>query len=134
MFSRIMVTAFTLVITNGISKSGRRSFRMKLHKTRFAVLAAALAFSGLALSQNEKPIANHDVSNSAEVKPFLGRWDLTLYAPDRQYPSWLELTENGGQLEGRMVGRWGNAHPILDVKAEKSVLTFSSSKDEEDTP
>jgi Domain of Unknown Function (DUF1080) len=107
---------------------------MNLHKIDFVVLAAALMFSGLALSQNEKPIANHDVSNSAEIKPFLGRWDLTLYAPDRQYPSWLELTENGDQLKGRMVGRWGNAHPILNVKVENSVLTFSSPKDEEDTP
>lgn len=107
---------------------------MKLHKTGSVALAATLLFSGLALSQNERPITNHVVANSAEVRPFLGRWDLTLYAPDHQYPSWLELTENGGQLEGRMVGRWGNAHPILNVKVEKSVLTFSSPKDEEDTP
>ena len=107
---------------------------MKLQQIGSVALAATLLFSGLALSQNEQPIANHVVANSAEVKPFLGRWDLTLYAPDHQYPSWLELTENGGQLEGRMVGRWGNAHPILNVKVEKSVLTFSSPKDEEDTP
>jgi len=107
---------------------------MKLHKTGFIVLAATLLFSGLAWSQNEKPNTNHDVSNSAEVKPFLGRWDLTLAAPDHQYPSWLELTENGGKLQGRMVGRWGSAHPVLDVKVENSVLTFASPKDEEDTP
>ena len=68
------------------------------------------------------------------VKPFLGRWDLTLYAPDQQYSSWLELTDNGGQLQGRMVGRWGSAHPILNVKIQNSVLTFASPKEEEDTP
>ena len=51
-----------------------------------------------------------------------------------QYPSWLELTDNGGQLQGRMVGRWGSAHPILNVKIQNSVLTFASPKDEEDTP
>ncbi len=107
---------------------------MKLYKAGSVALAATLLFSNLALSQNQQPIANHVVANSAEVKPFLGRWDLTLNAPDHQYPSWLELTESGGRLQGRMVGRWGNAHRILNVKVEKSVLTFSSPKNEEDTP
>ena len=107
---------------------------MKLNRTGCVALAATLLFSGLAWSQNEQPTLKHDLANSAKVKPFLGRWDLTLDAPDHQYPSWLELTEKGGKLQGRIVGRWGNAHPILDVKIENSVLTFSSPKDEEDTP
>ncbi len=107
---------------------------MKRHKTGLIVLAATLLFAGLACSQNEQANTNHDVANPAEVKPFLGRWDLTLAAPDYGYPSWLELTENGDKLQGRMVGRWGSAHPVVDVKIEKSVLTFASPKDEEDTP
>jgi hypothetical protein len=107
---------------------------MKRHKTGLIVLAATLLFAGFAWSKNEQLTANHDVSKSAEVQPFLGRWDMTLDAPDHQYPSWLELTENGDKLQGRMVGRWGSAHPVVDVKIEKSVLTFASPKDEEDTP
>ena len=46
---------------------------------------------------------------------FLGRWDLTLKAPDREWPSWLELREEGGQLKADMVGRWGNARPLPKV-------------------
>jgi hypothetical protein len=107
---------------------------MKLYRFGFIALTATFLFSVVMLSQAEKASETHAPANSTSVKPFLGRWDLTLYAPDHQYPSWLELTENGGQLEGRMVGRWGNAHPILNLKVEKSVLTFSSPKDEEDTP
>ena len=107
---------------------------MKRHKTGLIVLAATLLFAGYAWSKNEQLAANHDVSKFAEVQPFLGPWDLTLDAPDHQYPSWLELTENGDKLQGRMVGRWGSAHPVVDVKIEKSVLTFASPKDEEDTP
>ena len=107
---------------------------MKLYRIGFLTLASTVLFFGLGVSQAQQPSAGQAIANSADVKPFLGRWDLTLNAPDHQYPSWLELTESGGQLQGRMVGRWGNAHPILNVKVEKSVLTFSSPKNEEDTP
>jgi 3-keto-disaccharide hydrolase len=108
--------------------------KVKLYRIGFLTLASTILFFGMGVSQAQPPSSDQAIANSAEVKPFLGRWDLTLYAPDRQYPSWLELAENGGQLQGRMVGRWGNAHPILDVKIESSVLTFASPKNEEDTP
>ena len=29
---------------------------------------------------------------------FIGRWDLTLKAPDHEYPSWLELRQENGRL------------------------------------
>ena len=63
--------------------------------------------------------------------PFLGRWDLTLKAPDHEYPSWLEITEGNGQLKARMVGRWGNARPLPKVEIKNGTLTFISPKDEE---
>lgn len=107
---------------------------MKLYKIGFIAVASMFLFSGIAMSQTEQASGNPTHANIASIKHFLGRWDLTLFAPDREYPSWLELTENEGQLQGRMVGRWGNAHPILNVKVQKSILTFSSPKSEEDTP
>lgn len=101
----------------------------------FSLMLTSIAvFLGMGVSQAQPPSTGQATANSGEVKLFLSRWDLTLDAPDHHYPSWLELTESGGQLRGRMVGRWGNAHPILHLKIEKSVLTFSSPKDEEDTP
>ncbi|MGB8479597.1 MAG: DUF1080 domain-containing protein [Acidobacteriaceae bacterium] len=107
---------------------------MKLYRIGFLTLASTVLFLGMGMSQAQQPSAGQAIANSAEVKPFLGRWDLTLNANGHQYPSWLELTESGGQLQGRMVGRWGSSHPILHVRIENSVLTFASPKDEEDTP
>ncbi len=107
---------------------------MKLFRIGFLVFASTVLFLGMGTSQAQPPSTDPVIANSAEANPFLGRWDLTLYAPDQQYSSWLELTDNGGQLQGRMVGRWGSAHPILNVKIQNSVLTFASPKEEEDTP
>ena len=70
-------------------------------------------------------------ANPAGSKSFLGRWDLTLKAPDREYPSWLEISEDGGQLKAQMVGRWGNARPLPKVEITGGKLTFVSPKEEE---
>jgi len=67
------------------------------------------------------------------VKAYLGRWDLTLMSPDREYPSWLEVSEEGGSLKARMVGRWGHAHELRKVEFAKGKLTFASPKEEEET-
>jgi len=67
-------------------------------------------------------------------KAYLGRWDLTLRSPDREYPSWLELREEGGQLKAEFVGRWGNARPLPKVELSNGKLTFVSPKAEEDLP
>ncbi|HZQ19148.1 MAG TPA: DUF1080 domain-containing protein [Terriglobales bacterium] len=71
-------------------------------------------------------------NNSSDAeKAFLGRWDLTLKAPDREYPSWLELSLDGGQLKAEMVGRWGNARPLPKAEISDGKLTFVSPKQEE---
>ena len=72
--------------------------------------------------------------SNASVKPYLGRWDLTLKAPDREYPSWLQLTEENGQLKAVYVGRWGNARPLPKADFSHGVLTFVSPKEEENLP
>lgn len=72
---------------------------------------------------------------SASVNPvqaLLGRWDLTLKTPQREYPSWLELTEQNGQLKALFVSRWGNARPLPRVEFANGRLTFVSPKQEED--
>jgi 3-keto-disaccharide hydrolase len=68
----------------------------------------------------------------ASVKPFLGRWDLTLKSPDHEYPSWLEIRQEDGQLKAQMVSRWGNARPLPKVDLLNGILTFVSPKEEED--
>ena len=89
-----------------------------------------MLFSVVAYSQNEK---SETSPSSASSKAFLGRWDLTLKAPNREYPSWLELREENGQLKAEMVGRWGNARPLPSAELSNGHLKFVSPKAEEDS-
>jgi hypothetical protein len=68
---------------------------------------------------------------SSSAGPFLGRWDLTLKAPGLEYPSWLEVQQEDGQLRAQFVGRWGNARPLPKVDVSDGQITFVSSKEEE---
>ena len=81
----------------------------------------------------------HSAAHPSSLPPdsaaaFLGRWDLTLKAPDREYPSWLEVREENGHLAAQMVGRWGNARPLPRVEVSNGQITFVSPKAEEETP
>ena len=93
-------------------------------------LIAFISLAAVARSRSDKSSANF-FPDSAEA--FLGRWDLTLRAPDREYPSWLELREENGQLKAEMVGRWGNARPLPVVELSNGHLKFVSPKEEEDS-
>jgi hypothetical protein len=87
------------------------------------LLLGAFATTLVAYAQSTPP--------DASVEPYLGRWDLTLKAPDREYPSWLEITDPDGKLAAQMVGRWGNARPLPRVEVSAGQLTFVSPKEEE---
>lgn len=69
---------------------------------------------------------------ASSVEPFLGRWDLTLKAPDREYPSWLEITQDAGEVKATFVSRWGNARPLPKISITGERITFVSPKEEED--
>lgn len=86
------------------------------------IILAVCFMGGPASALGQKPSA---------VAPLLGRWDLTLKAPDREYPSWLDLEQENGRLKARMVGRWGNARPLPKVEVSGGQLTFVSPKEEE---
>ena len=68
----------------------------------------------------------------ATGQSFLGRWDLTLKTPVRESPSWLEVTQEGGQFKARMVSRWGHARPLPKVEITNDHITFVSPKEEEE--
>jgi hypothetical protein len=66
------------------------------------------------------------------VKPFLGRWDMTLKARSQEYASWLEISEQkAGQPKIQMVGRWGNVRPLPKVDITQGEIEFVSPKEEE---
>ena len=58
-----------------------------------------------------------------DSKAFLGRWDMTVTpATGTPYPQWMELTENGGKLEGRFQPRGGAWRPIVGAHAQSDKL------------
>ena len=56
---------------------------------------------------------------------FLGRWDLTVTAGSKQYPSWLEISRaKRNKLTGRFVGRGGSVRPA-QVELEGEEIRFA---------
>lgn len=55
-------------------------------------------------------------------KTLLGRWDLTVKTAVDSYPSWLEISEGGVRIEGRV----SSVHPAKNVKQTATGLTFTS--------
>lgn len=104
---------------------------MKFPKIVFA-LAIIILYSSVRLYSHAANLGKKPSTPVGEsVDAYLGRWDLTLKAPDREYPSWLELSNEAGQLKAQMVGRWGNARPLPKVGLAHGHLTFVSPKEEE---
>ncbi len=107
---------------------------MKLQRIVCVLAVAILFMSVRVFSQGGKSAKSPSSPAAQSVEAFLGRWDLTLKAPDREYPSWLELRQEGGQLKAQMVSRWGNARPLPKVDLSQGRLTFVSPKEEEERP
>jgi hypothetical protein len=100
---------------------------MKIPKILFLVVAVSF-LSSVAYSQDEK---SESSPSAVSAKAFLGRWDLTLKSSGHEYPSWLELRDENGQLKAEMVGRWGNARPLPSAEVTDGHLKFVSPKEEE---
>jgi hypothetical protein len=97
-----------------------------------STLTMVAALGSLGWHSRRGDFAKAPSSSAPEsIERFLGRWDLTLKAPDREYPSWLELRQENGQLKAEFVGRWGNARPLPKVEIANGQLTFVSPKEEE---
>lgn len=102
---------------------------MKIYRIVFAFIIV-ISFSVVARSRPDKSFGD---PSPESAQAFLGRWDLTLKAPDHEYPSWLELREENGQLKAEFVGRWGNARPLPSAEITNGRLKFVSPKEEEDS-
>jgi len=89
------------------------------------LLRVALVAAGLSLCW---PVSAVD---AAAAQPFVGRWDLTLHTPDREYPSWLEVTLRDSRLTIVMVGRWGSARELPSAEIRDGHIRFVSPKEEE---
>jgi hypothetical protein len=96
------------------------------------VRRSTLAFTTLVLILSMRMYSANAPQASDSAQSFLGRWDLTLKAPDREYPSWLEITQENGQFKARMTSRWGHPRPLPKVEISNDHITFVSPKEEED--
>ena len=69
---------------------------------------------------------------SSSDQAFLGRWDLTLKIPQREAPSWLEITREDGQFHARLTSRWGHPRPLPKVEISNGHIMFVSPKEDEE--
>jgi hypothetical protein len=99
---------------------------------RFQPRVLALATLVLMLSMRGYSEQKNSEDTTGSIQAFVGRWDLTLKTPLRQYPSWLEITQDDGQLRARMVSRWGHARPLPKIESSNDRITFVSPKEEEE--
>jgi Domain of Unknown Function (DUF1080) len=66
------------------------------------------------------------VRAQGDTTALLGRWDITVHAPGRDFPSWLEVYRSGARfMVGRFVGGGGSARPISRVNLEGGKMSFS---------
>jgi len=65
------------------------------------------------------------------IKPFLGRWDLSVKTPHAVLPSWIEVTEEQGKPKVVMVGVSEHATPLAKVEITDGEIEFLSPKEEE---
>jgi len=87
----------------------------------FAITAAILLPAITAVAQNS-------------IAPFQGRWDLTLTNADGSRPSWIDVSEDNGQLNLIFVGLTDHATPMKQAHVQNGELVFISPKNEEGFP
>jgi Domain of Unknown Function (DUF1080) len=69
---------------------------------------------------------NASARSFSDDEQIIGRWDMTVHeANGSAYPSWFEVTREGGKLTGRFVGRVGSQRPIKNIQYEDARLKFA---------
>ena len=64
-------------------------------------------------------------------RPFSGRWDLTLKGTPKDLPSWIDVSEEHGQLKVVLVGPTDHATPLKQAEIKNGELKFVSLKGEQ---
>lgn len=95
------------------------------HQGKWLLVIIAVALLGSwGCSQNARPPVGSSSSEEASIKPFLGRWDLTIKTPTQDRASWIEISEKQGQAEGLMVGFGGHAVPVDKIQVKDGTIDF----------
>ena len=100
--------------------------RKTLGLTLLSALLVSLGSFSSGSAQTEAP-----ASAGASIKPFLGRWDLSLQAPQGELPSWIEVSGEQGHAKVVMVGLTDHATELKKVEIKEGEIDFLSPKGEE---
>lgn len=93
------------------------------------VLAVAIAQLAWMCPQPLRARGRPTIAASRPASAYLGRWDLTVKTPTRERPSWIEITDDHGRIEGLMVGLWGHATPTA-IRFERGDIELTVPGDE----
>ena len=102
-------------------RAGRRPGR-----TFYASRLLQLVLVAIGISFSAANLCSQDTS-----APFSGRWDLTLKGSSRNLPSWIEVSQDRGQLKVVLVGPTDHATPLKEAAIKGGELVFVSPKGEE---
>ncbi len=82
-------------------------------------------------SHGASPQVGGSSSAAAAVKPFVGRWDLSIKTPKGELPSWIEVSDEHGKLKVVMTGVSEHATPLAKAEIKEGEIEFVSPKEEE---
>jgi len=94
------------------------------------MLLAALCMFAV-YSHAVSPQAGASSSAAGAIKPFIGRWDLSIKTPKGELPSWIEVSDEQGKLKVVMVGVSEHATPLATAEFKAGEIEFVSPKEEE---
>ena len=84
-----------------------------------------------AYSRGASSQAGEDSSAAAAIKPFIGRWDLSIKTPKGELPSWIEVSDEQGKPKVVLVGVSDHATPLAQAAIFQGEIQFVSPKGEE---
>lgn len=91
----------------------------------YSVLLLAAIWPLGACSASRNFHASSPSRASAAIKPFLGRWDLTIKTPTAELPSWIDVSAVQGRPKVLMVGFGGSATAAAKAQVENGTIEFS---------
>lgn len=63
---------------------------------------------------------------AGDVSEIVGRWSLTVDAPEGKLPSWLSIEQKNGRLSGRFCGFVGGVHDAEGFSYADGVISFKA--------
>jgi len=100
-------------------------------RTLYPVLLLAVLWPLGADFGSQKSQAGSSSSAAALIKPYMGRWDLSIKTPSRELPSWIEVSEELAHPKVVMVGLTDHATELKNVDFKNGEIEFLSPKGEE---